>query len=98
MIFSRVVGTGGYVPGAPVTNDDLVARGIDTSDEWIAERTGIRSRHLASAGETTSHMAAKAARKALEAAGVAATDVDLIIVATTTPDVVVSQYCLPCSK
>lgn len=95
MIFSRIAGTGGYVPGAPVTNDDLVARGIETSDEWIAERTGIRARHLAADGETTSQLAVVAARRALEAAGRSAADVDLIIVATTTPDVVFpSTACL----
>lgn len=95
MIYSRVAGTGGYVPGDPVTNDDLVARGVETSDEWIAERTGIRTRHLAAAGQTTSQMAAAAARRALDAAGRAAADVDLLIVATTTPDVVFpSTACL----
>lgn len=95
MIFSRVAGTGGYVPGVPVTNHDLVARGIETSDEWIAERTGIRARHLAAENETTSQMAAAAARRALEAAGVSAADVDLVIVATTTPDAVFpSTACL----
>lgn len=95
MMFSRVAGTGGYVPGDPVTNDDLVARGVETSDEWIAERTGIRTRHLAAAGQTTSQMAAAAARRALDAAGRTAADVDLLIVATTTPDVVFpSTACL----
>lgn len=94
-LYSRVIGTGGYLPGAPVTNDDLVARGIETSDEWVVERTGIRSRHLASEGETTSMLAEKASRQALAAAGLAAQDVDLIIVATSTPDMVFpSTACL----
>ncbi len=95
MIYSRVVGTGSVLPGDPVTNDDLVARGIDTSDSWIIERTGIRARHLAPAGVTSSVLGAEAARRALEAAGRTAADVDLIIVATSTPDKVFpSTACL----
>jgi 3-oxoacyl-[acyl-carrier-protein] synthase-3 len=85
-IYARLTGVGGYLPGQPVSNHDLAARGIDTSDEWIVERTGIRFRHLAAPGETASQMAAHAAGKALEMAGVAAADLDLIIVATSTPD------------
>ncbi|MGC3964373.1 MAG: beta-ketoacyl-ACP synthase III [Rhodocyclaceae bacterium] len=85
MIFSRIAGTGGYVPGNPVSNDDLVARGINTSDAWIVERTGIRQRYIAE-GETTSQLSIKAAQRALEAAGCSAADIDLIVLATTTPD------------
>ena len=87
-IFSRITGTGSYLPGSPVSNDDLVARGIDTSDEWIAERTGIRARHLAAADVTASDLALQASLRALEAAGKAAGDIDLIILATSTPDFV----------
>lgn len=86
MIYARVAGTGSYLPGEPVTNDDLVARGIDTSDEWIAERTGIRSRHLAEPDVTASQLAYEASIRAIEAAGCQASDIDLIIVATSTPD------------
>jgi 3-oxoacyl-[acyl-carrier-protein] synthase III len=88
MIFSRIAGTGGCLPGAPVTNHDLIARGIDTSDEWIAERTGIRARHLSEEGLKTSDLAVAAARNALDMAGVNAADIDLLIVATTTPDMI----------
>lgn len=95
MIFSRIAGTGACLPGSPVTNHDLVARGIDTSDEWISERTGIRARHLADKGVTASSLGAEAARRALEAAGIAAADVDLVVVASTTPDMVFpSTACL----
>ena len=86
MIYSRIVGTGSVLPGAPVSNDDLVARGIDTSDAWIVERTGIRYRHLAEAGVTSSQLGAEAARRALDAAGLDASSIDLLIVATSTPD------------
>jgi len=85
-IFSRLTGTGSYLPGSPVSNHDLVARGIDTSDEWIVTRTGIHARHLAADGEQSSQMAAKAAAKALEMARLDAADLDLIIIATSTPD------------
>jgi len=74
MIYARVAGTGSYLPGEPVTNDDLVARGIDTSDEWIAERTGIRSRHLAEPDVTASQLAYEASIRAIEAAGCRASD------------------------
>ncbi|MBL8439420.1 MAG: ketoacyl-ACP synthase III [Zoogloeaceae bacterium] len=86
MIYSRITGTGSYLPGNPVSNDDLVARGVETSDAWIVERTGIRYRHLAAPGQTASDLALEAGRRALEAAGVGPDKVDLIIVATSTPD------------
>ncbi|MQY50886.1 beta-ketoacyl-ACP synthase III [Rhodocyclus gracilis] len=88
MMFARIAGVGSYLPGAPVSNDDLVARGIDTSDEWISTRTGIRFRHLADAATTTSDLAVEASQRALQSAGVSAADIDLIIVATSTPDYV----------
>lgn len=95
MIFSKIIGTGSFVPGAPVSNDDLVARGVETSDEWIVERTGIRFRHLAEEGVTTSQLATEAARRALASAGVRADEIDLILLATTTPDMVFpSTACL----
>lgn len=95
MTFCRITGTGSYLPGVPVSNDDLVARGIQTSDEWIAERTGIRRRHFAADQETSSDLALNACLKALEAARRPAQDVDLIIVATSTPDQVFpSTACL----
>ena len=94
-VYSRLSGVGSHLPGAPVSNDDLVARGIDTSDEWIVTRTGIRSRHLAAPGETTSQLAEKAARQALAMAGIAASELDLILVATSTPDYIFpSTACL----
>ena len=86
MIHSRIIATGSYLPGEPVTNDDLVARGIDTSDQWIVERTGIRSRHLAADGVSCSELAEAASRRAIEAADVDPATIDLIIVATSTPD------------
>ena len=85
-VYARVAATGSYLPGAPVSNDDLVARGINTSDEWIVERTGIRTRHLASPDERCSDLALAAAQRALETAGLTAADIDLVIVATSTPD------------
>ena len=95
MIFSRIAGTGSYLPGAAVTNDDLVARGVDSSDEWICDRTGIRARHLASPDQTSSMLAEPAARAAMAAANINAVDVDLLIVATSTPDYVFpSTACL----
>jgi 3-oxoacyl-[acyl-carrier-protein] synthase-3 len=86
MIHARIAGTGSCLPGEAVTNDDLVARGIDTSDEWIMTRTGIRARHFAAPGVTASELALVAARRAIEAAGCATEDIDLVIVATSTPD------------
>src|SRR4051812_37191887 len=90
--YSRITGTGSYLPPRRVTNEDLAAQlaagGIETSDDWIVERTGIRARHFADPGTDTSDLAAHAARRALEAAGAKAADIDLIIVATSTPDMV----------
>ncbi|WP_269458645.1 beta-ketoacyl-ACP synthase III [Sterolibacterium denitrificans] len=86
VIHARITGTGSYLPGAPVSNDDLRARGIDTTDEWIVERTGIRARHLAAEGVTSSDLALEASRRALEAAGRLPDEVDLIVYATSTPD------------
>ncbi len=90
--YSRIVGTGSYLPPRRVTNDELAAdlakRGVETSDEWIVERTGIHARHFAAPDVTSSDLAEQAARRALEAAGVAPGEIDLIIVATSTPDMV----------
>lgn len=82
---SVVAGIGAYLPERRLANAEL-AKMVDTSDEWIVQRTGIRARHIAAEGETTSMMATKAAARALERAGCAASEVDLIIVATSTPD------------
>ncbi|WP_028447852.1 beta-ketoacyl-ACP synthase III [Chitinimonas koreensis] len=87
MPHSRIAGTGSYLPARILDNAEL-ARQIDTSDEWIVSRTGIRERRIAAADETTSDLALKASRAALEAAGVDASELDLIVVATATPDVV----------
>jgi 3-oxoacyl-[acyl-carrier-protein] synthase III len=87
MTFSRITGTGGYLPKKVLTNRDLESL-VDTSDEWIVARTGIRERHIAADGEYASDLAAHACRRALEAAGRTAEDVDLIIVGTSTPDMV----------
>ncbi len=84
--FASVVrGVGGYLPEKVLTNDDL-SRMVDTDDQWIVERTGIRKRHIAADGELTSDLATRAAEKALEAAGLEAADIDLIVLATATPD------------
>jgi 3-oxoacyl-[acyl-carrier-protein] synthase-3 len=85
VVRSAVTGVGAYLPGKVVTNDDL-AKVVETSDAWIQERTGIRQRRRAAEGELTSDLAMEAARRALEAADRKPSDVDLIIVATTTPD------------
>jgi 3-oxoacyl-[acyl-carrier-protein] synthase III len=89
---SRITGTGSYLPPRRVTNDDLAAQlardGIETSDQWIVERTGIRARHFAEADVPCSELALHASRRALEAADVDAASIDLIIVATSTPDMV----------
>lgn len=86
-MYSRIVGTGSYLPVGVLTNADLEKR-METSDAWIRERTGIRRRHIAAVGETTVDMAEHAARAALDAAGCVAADIDLIVVGTCTPDVV----------
>jgi 3-oxoacyl-[acyl-carrier-protein] synthase-3 len=85
MKHSRIAGTGSYLPEKILTNADL-ERMLDTTDEWIVTRTGIRERHIAAEGEFTSDLSLEAARRAIQAAGIAADDIDLIIVATTTPD------------
>ena len=82
---ARIIGTGSYLPADIVSNASLAAR-VDTSDEWITLRTGIRQRHIAAPGEFTSDLGTAAARRALANAGISANDVDLIIVATATPD------------
>jgi 3-oxoacyl-[acyl-carrier-protein] synthase-3 len=86
-MYSRIAGTGSYLPEKILTNADLT-RLVDTSDEWIRSRTGIERRHVAAEGETTTDLAEHAARRAIEAAGLTAADVDLICVGTTTPDLV----------
>ena len=85
MTYARIAGTGSYLPEKVVSNQDL-EKVMDTSDEWIRERTGIRRRHIAAEEETCSDMALVATRRAAEAAGIEVTDVDLIIVGTVTPD------------
>ena len=85
MTYSRIAGTGSYLPAKILTNADL-ERMVETTDEWIVARTGIRERHIAADGEFTSDLAEKAARKAIEAADIEAHEIDLVIVATTTPD------------
>jgi 3-oxoacyl-[acyl-carrier-protein] synthase III len=98
-IYSRVLGTGSYLPSARVTNQELAERlakhGIETSDEWIVARTGIRARHFAEPDQTTSDLALIASQRAIGAAGIDAQSIDLIIVATSTPDFVFpSTACL----
>jgi 3-oxoacyl-[acyl-carrier-protein] synthase-3 len=94
MIHSRIVGTGSYLPQRIVTNEEL-ARKLDTSDAWIQERTGIRQRHIAESAQASSDLALEASRRALEAAGLSAAELDLIIVATSTPDYIFpSTACL----
>jgi len=91
---ARIIGTGSYLPPRVVTNAEL-ARRVDTSDEWIVSRTGIRQRHIADESQTSSDLALEASREALHAAGVKPSDLDLIIVATSTPDYVFpSTACL----
>ncbi|MEY4583753.1 MAG: beta-ketoacyl-ACP synthase [Pseudomonadota bacterium] len=90
--FARITGTGSYLPPNRVTNADLVsqlaATGVETSDDWIVERTGIRARHFSAQGVLTSELAVAAAKNAMQTAGLQASDIDLIIVATSTPDMV----------
>lgn len=91
-IYSRIMGTGSFLPPKRLTNADLAtelaAKGVETSDEWIVERTGIRARHFAAEGVGSSDLATEAGRRALAAAGLTPQDLDLIIVATSTPDMV----------
>ncbi len=101
--YSRITGTGSFLPPRRLTNADLVAelaaKGLETSDEWIVERTGIRARHFAAPDVTSSDLGAEAARRALEAAGRLPSDIDLVIVATSTPDMVFpSAACILQSK
>jgi 3-oxoacyl-[acyl-carrier-protein] synthase-3 len=94
MAFARIAGTGSYLPEKVLTNDDL-SKLVDTSDEWIASRTGIRERRRAADGETTGELAFYAATHALEAAGARASEIDLIVLGTTTPDLIFpSTACL----
>ena len=94
MVYSRITGTGSYLPEKILTNHDLEGI-VETSDEWIRERTGIKQRHIAADGETTSDMGVIAARRAMQMAGKEREDIDLIIVATSTPDKVFpSTACL----
>ncbi len=86
-MFTKIIATGGYLPEKILTNDDL-SKIVDTSDEWIRTRSGIRSRHIAADGEETSDLALAAATRALKAAGLSVLDIDLLVVATTTPDVI----------
>lgn len=98
MIWSRIVGTGSYLPAKVVTNDDLAKR-MDTSDEWIRTRTGIRQRHIAEPSQTASDLGAEASRSALAAGRVSPEELDLIIVATATPDYIFpSTACLMQAK
>lgn len=94
MKYSRIAGTGSYLPSKILTNADLESM-VDTTDEWIVTRTGIRQRHIAAEGEYTSDLSVQAARRAMVAAGIEAGEIDLIIIATTTPDrVFPSTACL----
>ena len=94
MTYSKIIGTGSYLPEKILTNKDLESM-VDTSDEWIQERTGIRERHIAAEGETTADLGVIAARRAMDMSGKKPEDIDLIIVATTTPDKVFpSTACL----
>jgi 3-oxoacyl-[acyl-carrier-protein] synthase III len=94
MIYSRIVGTGSYLPARVMTNHEFAAR-LETSDAWIRERTGIVQRHIAEKSQTSSDLALQAAQRALDTAGVAAAAIDLIVVATSTPDYVFpSTACL----
>lgn len=93
-VYSRIAGTGSYLPEKILTNADL-EKMVDTSDQWIRERTGIQQRHIAAEGQTTVDLAEQAARRAMEAAGVTADQLDLIVLGTTTPDIVFpSSACL----
>ena len=93
-IYARIVGTGSALPERVLTNADL-EKFVDTSDEWIRERTGIRQRHVAADGETTGDLATLAAQRALDAAGVKASEIDLIVLGTTTPDIIFPSTACP---
>src|SRR5579864_5308287 len=94
LIYARIAGTGSFLPERIVTNAEL-EKLVDTSDEWIASRTGIRQRHIAADGQTTCDLAYGAALAALESAGVKANEVELLVVGTTTPDLIFpSTACL----
>jgi 3-oxoacyl-[acyl-carrier-protein] synthase-3 len=98
LTYSRILGTGSYLPARVLANADL-ERLVETTDQWIVDRTGIRERHIAAEGEFTSDLAAHAAHAALGAAGVSVNDIDLLLVATTTPDLVFpSTACIVQSK
>ncbi|MCC6917193.1 MAG: ketoacyl-ACP synthase III [Nitrosomonas sp.] len=86
-MYSRIIGTGSYLPEKVLTNRDLESM-VDTSDEWIRTRTGIEQRHIAAENQMASDLALEASRKAIEAAGIQTKDIDLVIVATTTPDMI----------
>jgi 3-oxoacyl-[acyl-carrier-protein] synthase III len=89
-VYSKIIGTGSYLPARRVSNDELAAelaeKGIETSDEWISSRSGISARYYAAADQMSSDLAVEAAQRALEAAGKSATDIDMVIVASSTPD------------
>ena len=93
-VYSRIAGTGSYLPEKILTNADL-EKIVETSDQWIRERTGIQQRHIAAEGQTTVDLAEQAALRAMEAAGVTGADLDLIVMGTTTPDIIFpSSACL----
>jgi 3-oxoacyl-[acyl-carrier-protein] synthase III len=95
MPYARISGTGSYLPEMCLSNNDLIARGVETSDEWIRERTGIEQRYMAAPGQTTGDLAYEAATRALDAAGLKGSDLDLIVLGTTTPDIIFpSTACL----
>ena len=102
-IYSRISGTGSFLPPRRLTNADLVqelaSQGVETNEKWIVERTGIQARHFAAVGVCSSDLALEASRLALQAAAVDARDIDLIIVGTSTPDMVFpSTACILQSK
>ncbi|MEO7251893.1 MAG: 3-oxoacyl-ACP synthase, partial [Arenimonas sp.] len=93
-VYSRIAGTGSYLPEKVLTNADL-EKMVDTNDEWIVSRSGIRERHIAAEGETTGDLAFHAATRALQAAGLDAADIEMIVLGTTTPDIIFpSTACL----
>ena len=95
MTYARIAGVGSYLPEKILTNQDLETM-MDTSDEWIRERTGIKRRHIAAEGETTASMGLEAARRALEMADIEVSEIDLIIVGTCTPDKVIPASACIC--